>query len=219
MSQTFDLIVFDWDGTLMDSTAHIARAIQEACAELGLTVPDARQARAVIGLSLAEALSAACPDLPSSRYPEMIAAYRKHFFVGDEEIDLFEGVPEALSELSGGRALLAVATGKSRRGLERALAATNLVPVFAATRTQDDCPSKPHPAMLLELMAQLGAEPARTLMIGDTTHDLLMAEAAGTHAAGVLSGAHSRDELASCPNLGLFEDFGALYAWLKTRTA
>ncbi|MBV8049207.1 MAG: HAD-IA family hydrolase [Paludibacterium sp.] len=218
MSQAFDLIVFDWDGTLMDSTAHITRAIQHACADLGLAVPDARQARAVIGLSLAEALATACPDLPPDRYPEMVTAYRNHFFIGDEEVDLFAGVDAALAELSAGSALLAVATGKSRRGLERALTATGLARTFAATRTQDDCPSKPHPAMLLELMDQLGAAPGRTLMVGDTTHDLRMAEAAGTLAAGVLSGAHTREELATCPTLGLFEDFEAFYAWLKTQT-
>jgi phosphoglycolate phosphatase len=219
MSPTFDLIVFDWDGTLMDSTAHIAHAIQRACEELGLTVPDARQASAVIGLSLTEALSQACPDLTPARYPEMIAAYRRHFFNGDQDITLFDGVREALAELAVGDALLAVATGKSRRGLDRALAATGLDRVFAATRTQDECPSKPHPAMLLELIDQLGSTAGRTLMVGDTTHDLLMAEAAGTHAVGVLSGAHSRDELAGCPSLGLFADFAAFYAWLTTRTA
>ncbi|BEV70655.1 HAD family hydrolase [Paludibacterium sp. THUN1379] len=219
MNQPLQLIVFDWDGTLMDSTGHITHAIRQASAELGLRVPALHQARAVIGLSLVEALATACPDLPPSRYPEMVAAYRKHFFTGDEHIELFDGVREALAALSARDVMLAVATGKSRRGLERALQSSGLGDYFAATRTQDDCPSKPHPAMLLELMDQLGADPACTLMVGDTSHDLRMAEAAGTLAAGVLGGAHEREALARCPSLGLFDDFRSLHAWLMTRIA
>jgi phosphoglycolate phosphatase len=219
MTKSFDLIVFDWDGTLMDSTAHIASAIQQASRELGLATPSDRQARQVIGLSLNEALSLACPDLPAERYPEMVEAYRRHFFSGDETIVLFDGVTTALSALAAEGIQLAVATGKSRRGLDRALEVTGLGPLFSATRTQDDCPSKPHPAMLLELMEQLDCAPEHTLMVGDTSHDLLMARQAGTHAAGVCYGAHPREELASCSPLELFDDFPSLHLWLKNRAA
>jgi phosphoglycolate phosphatase len=214
MNTPFDLIVFDWDGTLMDSTAHITHAIMRASHELGLPEPDAALARSVIGLSLAEALRRACPQLPPERYQEMAAAYRKHFFVGDETVELFDGVAAGLAEIAARGVTLAVATGKSRRGLTRALDATGLAGCFAATRTQDDCPSKPHPAMLLELMDELDARPERTLMVGDTTHDLLMAAEAGTHAAGLCCGAHGSDELAACQTLGLFADFTAFHAWL-----
>lgn len=211
---SFDLIVFDWDGTLMDSTAHIAASIRQACAELGLAVPDDQAARQVIGLSLAEALSRVCPDLTPERYPDMVAAYRRHFFVGDETVQLFAGVAETIARLDRDGMLLAVATGKSQRGLARALEVTGLGRHFIATRTQDDCPSKPHPAMLQELMDATGCRPLRTLMVGDTTHDLLMAQAAGTRAAGIYQGAHAREDLEQCEALGLFPDFASFSRWL-----
>lgn len=214
MAKAFDLIVFDWDGTLMDSTAHIVAAIKTASQALGLPVPSDEQARQVIGLSLAEALATACPDLPPERYPEMAAAYRKQFFVGDETVVLFDGVAAALDEIEALGVTLAVATGKSRRGLTRALECTGLTRRFTSTRTQDDCPSKPHPAMLLELMDELGTTPDRTLMVGDTTHDLLMAQQAGTHAAGVCYGAHPRTALAECQPLALFDTFADFHRWL-----
>lgn len=212
---SFDLIVFDWDGTLMDSTAHIAASIRQASAELGLAVPDEQAARQVIGLSLAEALSRVCPDLTPERYPDMVAAYRRHFFVGDETVRLFDGVAGTIAALDRAGVLLAVATGKSRRGLDRALEATGLGRYFVGTRTQDDCPSKPHPAMLQELMAATGVSPQRTLMVGDTTHDLLMAQAAGTRAAGIYQGAHAREDLEQCKPLGLFPDFATFAGWLE----
>ena len=215
MNTPFDLIVFDWDGTLMDSTAHISRAIVLASRDLGLPEPDMALTRSVIGLSLAEALHRACPALPPARYQEMADAYRRHFFVGDETVELFDGVADGLAALAGRGVTMAVATGKSRRGLSRALDATGLGPLFASTRTQDDCPSKPHPAMLLELMDQLGATPDRTLMVGDTTHDLLMAQQAGTRSVGLCCGAHDGEALAACSPLGLFADFTAFHAWLQ----
>jgi phosphoglycolate phosphatase len=214
MAHAFDLIVFDWDGTLMDSTAHIAHAIQRACADMGVTVPSAQAARQVIGLSLNEALTIACPDVPADRYTELVDAYRKHFFLGDQDVTLFDGVTEGLEAIRARGIMTAVATGKSRRGLTRALDTSGLNDCFVATRTQDDCPSKPHPAMLLELMDELCVAPDRTLMVGDTTHDLLMAQQAGTHGAGVCSGAHPRSALEDCNPLGLFEDFMEFRSWL-----
>jgi phosphoglycolate phosphatase len=191
------LVVFDWDGTLMDSTHAITSAIQRAAAELGLPVPSREQASWVIGLGLQDALARAVPELPAGDVPQFVAAYRRHYLLRDPELVLFEGAVELLDELLARGCRLAVATGKSRVGLDRALAQTGLRDRFEMTRCADETHPKPHPAMLLELMNELGAEPGQTWMVGDTTHDLDMAAAAGTNAIGVLWGAHSRDELLS----------------------
>ncbi|BAK77708.1 phosphoglycolate phosphatase [Pseudogulbenkiania sp. NH8B] len=215
MNKTFDLIVFDWDGTLMDSTAHIATSIQKACADLGLPVPDRSAASHVIGLGLGDALRHVCPSLPEERFEDMVDAYRQHYLNGDATIELFEHVQEGLAELQQSGLFLAVATGKSRKGLDRALSETGLGTLFHASRTADECHSKPHPAMLLELTDELGVAPGRTLMVGDTTHDLLMAQNAGTHKVGMSYGAHPVSALRECQPLALFDDFRSLLQWLK----
>ena len=214
MAKTFDLIVFDWDGTLMDSTAHIAVSIQRGCEEVGLPVPSLQAARQVIGLSLAQALATVSPGLTADRQQALAAAYRRHFFLGDQTVTMFDGVHAGLDAIERQGTLLAVATGKSRRGLDRALEASGLCGRFAATRTQDDCPSKPHPAMLLEIMDELGVAPERTLMVGDTTHDLEMARQAGTPRVGLCHGAHTREALEGCEPLALLDDFLSFNAWL-----
>ncbi|HQZ01586.1 MAG TPA: HAD-IA family hydrolase [Thauera sp.] len=190
MAEHFDLIVFDWDGTLLDSTAAIASAIQASCRDLGLSAPTDEQARYVIGLGLVDALRLAVPDLQESDYPRMIERYQHHFLVTDRALRLFEGVPGLIAALSTRGRLLGVATGKSRVGLDRALAHTGLGRHFHATRCADECFSKPHPAMLEQLMDELGADPGRTLMVGDTTHDLQMAKNAGVSGLAVSFGAH-----------------------------
>lgn len=217
MARKFDLIVFDWDGTLMDSTAHIVRSLQGACAELGLPVPPRERASHVIGLGLVDAMRYVCPGLEANRYQDMVEAYRHHYLAGDEVIELFSGVREGLAELKASGVFLAVATGKSRAGLNRALASTGLGEIFDATRTVDECHSKPHPAMLVELTDQLGVENQRTLMVGDTTHDLQMALNASTHSAGVSYGAHPIDQLETCRPLGIFDSFGAFHQWLTSQ--
>jgi phosphoglycolate phosphatase len=217
MAKTFDLIVFDWDGTLMDSTAHIARSVQAACADLGLPIPSRERASHVIGLGLLEAMRYACPGLSDARYQEMIAAFRQHYLAGTQEITLFEGVEQGLAELRASGVFLAVATGMSRAGLDRSLTRTGLGDLFDATRTADECHSKPHPSMLLELTDQLGVFANRTLMIGDTTHDLMMANNAGTHSVGVSYGAHPSEQLQACSPLDIFDNFGALRQWLLTQ--
>ncbi|WP_417068052.1 HAD-IA family hydrolase [Niveibacterium terrae] len=214
MSNRFDLVVFDWDGTLMDSTASIASAIRSACADLGLAVPSVEQARHVIGMGLAEALRYAVPELGEADYPRLAERYRFHYLARDQELVLFDGVEDLLHELRGRGLLLAVATGKSRRGLDRVLAQTGLAPLFDATRCADECFSKPHPAMLLELMDELGVEPERTLMIGDTTHDLLMAANAGTPALGLSCGAHPVDQLEGAEPLAVLDSAEGLRRWL-----
>jgi len=190
VKRNFDLIAFDWDGTLSDSTALIVQCIQAACRDIGAQVPTNKAASYVIGLGLQDALQHAVPGLPEARYPELGLRYRHHYFASQDDLVLFEGTLPMLQALKGRNQLLAVATGKNRRGLDHALAHSQLHGVFDATRTADETASKPHPRMLLELMAELSVAPERTLMIGDTTHDLQLASSAGAASVGVSYGAH-----------------------------
>lgn len=187
---TFDLIAFDWDGTLFDSTQIIVRCIQAAVRDVGGTVPTDEAAGYVIGLGLMQALAHAAPDVPESKYPELGARYRHHYIAHQNDISLFDGVLPLLAALKARGHKLAVATGKSRHGLDEALQAVELKGRFDASRTADETAGKPHPRMLHELMDQFGVTPARTLMIGDTTHDLQMAVNAGCASVGVSYGAH-----------------------------
>jgi phosphoglycolate phosphatase len=186
----FDLIAFDWDGTLFDSTQIIVRSIQLAVADVGGTVPSNEAASYVIGLGLMEALAHAAPDVPQARYPELGQRYRHHYALHQNDINLFEGVLPLLLDLKERGHLLTVATGKSRRGLDEALQAVELKGCFDSSRTADETAGKPHPRMLHELMSEFGVKPERTLMIGDTTHDLQMALNAGCASVGVSYGAH-----------------------------
>ncbi|MFZ6672543.1 HAD-IA family hydrolase [Undibacterium sp. Xuan67W] len=211
----FDFIVFDWDGTLMDSTAAIVQCIQAAAKDLGLPVPDEKAAAYVIGLSLADAMQAALPDIDPKYYPRMVERYRHHYLARDHELPLFPGVREMLAQLSQDGYFLAVATGKSRVGLSRALHTAKLLSVFDATRCSDETFSKPHPAMLQELTRELGQDMERTLMIGDTTHDLLMASNAGAAAIAVEYGAHDAAILQSHNPLYSAKTVAELHAWLS----
>jgi phosphoglycolate phosphatase len=210
----FDLIVFDWDGTLFDSTALIARCIQSACADLGVPVPSDKDASYVIGMGLAEALQHAAPSLPAERYRELAGRYRHHYFARQHEIVLFEGTLAMLQRLRQRNHFLGVATGKSRSGLDEALGHTELRGLFHATRTADETASKPDPRMLRELMAELGVTPARTLMIGDTTHDLLLASNAGTASVGVSYGAHDHASFAEFKPQHVAHSVADLDGWL-----
>ena len=211
----YQLIVFDWDGTIIDSTGTIAECIRQSAAEMGLPVPDEERARHVIGLGLHDSLRRAVPELPAGRYPDFVALYRKHFLAREDTMKLFPGMPELLSDL-GKTHTLAIATGKSRRGLDRALDAGGLRKYFTASRCADETNPKPHPAMLLELMDELNASKERTLMIGDTSHDLEMARAAGVDALAVTYGAHPEAGLRACAPLGCFSSVKELNEWLKT---
>jgi phosphoglycolate phosphatase len=193
--QNFDVIVFDWDGTLMNSTAHITRSLQAACADLDLPIPSDISANYVIGLGLQEALRCAVPTLKPEGYAALAARYRFHYLARAQTIELFAGVRDMLVNLRAQGYVLAIATGKSRVGLNRALEETGLMQMFDATRCADETFSKPHPAMLHELMQELEREAARIVMIGDTTHDLQMAANAGTAALAVAYGAHPREAL------------------------
>jgi phosphoglycolate phosphatase len=211
----FDLIVFDWDGTLMDSTATIAKAIQGAAKDLGLPVPSDQAASHVIGLGLMEAMQAVMPDIEPALYPRMVERYRYHFLAKDHELVLFDGVREMLAELSQQGYFLAVATGKSRVGLNRALNAVGLLSLFDATRCADETFSKPHPAMLQELTRELGQDMRRTVMIGDTTHDLLMANNAGAAGIAVEYGAHPLNQLEACKPVFSAKTVRELHDWLS----
>lgn len=186
----FDLIAFDWDGTLFDSTAIIVRCIQQAVVDVGGARPTDQAAAYVIGMALMPALAHAAPDVPPERYAQLGERYRHHYWKHQDDISLFPGVVSMLEGLKARHHWLAVATGKSRRGLDEALAAARLQQVFDASRTADETAGKPNPRMLMELMAEFGVEAQRTLMIGDTTHDLQMAENAGCESIAVSYGAH-----------------------------
>ena len=210
----FDLIVFDWDGTLFDSTALIVRCIQDACTDLGLPRPSDDDAAWVIGLGLADALRRVAPGLAEDRYPELGLRYRHHYFARQHELSLFPGTVEMLHALKARHHWLGVATGKGRRGLDDALAHAQLKGLFDATRTADETASKPNPLMLLELMRECGVDPARTLMIGDTTHDLLLARNAGTASVGVSFGAHAPEAFGAFGPLHVAHSTRELHDWL-----
>jgi phosphoglycolate phosphatase len=211
----FDLIVFDWDGTLMDSTATIVTCIQAAAKDLGLPVPDDKRAAYVIGLALQDAMQAVLPGLEPKYYPHMVERYRYHYLTKDKGLTLFDGVREMLTDLSQQGYFLAVATGKSRVGLNRALDAADLLSVFDATRCADETFSKPHPAMLQELTRELGQDLQRTVMIGDTTHDLQMAINAGAAGVAVHYGAHPAPELEALAPLFGASSVPELHGWLR----
>lgn len=214
MGRRFELIVFDWDGTLMDSAGMIVACVQAAARDLGLVPPSDERARHIIGLGLHDALHHALPDLPEGRYGELAERYRQHYLSQDDQLRLFDGAAELVQTLSRRGHLLAVATGKSRRGLDRAMAGSGLESYFLATRCADECHSKPHPQMLEELMAELGAAAETTLMIGDTTHDVLMARNAGVPAVAVAYGAHPVPDLAAALPVHLAHTMEDLAAWL-----
>jgi phosphoglycolate phosphatase len=214
----FDLIAFDWDGTLFDSTGIIVRCIQNAVREVGGTVPSREAASYVIGLGLMQALAHAAPDVPKEKYPELGEAYKRHYSALQNEVSLFEGAVPLLQALRARGHRLAVATGKSRRGLDEVLArqvdGMVLSSLFEASRTADQTAGKPDPLMLHELMAELDVAPERTLMIGDTTHDLFMAANADVASVGVSFGAHDHVAFADFKPLHIAHSVVDLQAWL-----
>ena len=213
-TRKFDLIVFDWDGTLYDSTALITKCIQAACADLSVPVPSDAQASYVIGMGLTEALQHAAPDLPRERYKALGERYRHHYFARQHELVFFKGTVEMLQDLRARGHHLAVATGKSRRGLDDALHTSALRGLFDATRTADETASKPNPRMLIELMDHFQTPPERTVMIGDTTHDLQLALNAGTASIGVSYGAHDHESFAGFGARHVAHSVAELHAWL-----
>nr|WP_314898956.1 HAD-IA family hydrolase [uncultured Deefgea sp.] len=211
------LIAFDFDGTLIDSTSAIVQSIQSAAIDIGVPPPSNERASHIIGLGLLDALRHAVPDLPQERYGELSERYRYHYLARDHELRLFAGIEVLLEELAADGYLLAVATGKSRAGLDRALISTGLGTWFQSSRCADECHSKPHPQMLEELMDEFNVLPEATLMIGDTTHDLNMARNAGVQAVAVTYGAHPRDVLEAESPAYCANSVEELRAWLSLR--
>jgi len=211
----FDLIAFDWDGTLFDSTALITRCIQLAVKDVGGTVPNDKDASYVIGMGLMQALAHAAPDVPQDKYPLLGQRYQHHYKVHQDDITLFDGVLEMLERLKQRGHLLTVATGKSRRGLNEALRDVHLQGIFDGSRTADETAGKPHPLMLQELMMEFGVEADRVLMIGDTTHDLQMALNASCASVGVSYGAHEPDSFQALQPLAIAHSVAELDAWLQ----
>jgi len=213
----YSLVVFDWDGTLMDTTGAIVHAIRQSAADLGLPVPSLKRAAHVIGLGMLDALHHAVPELPRERIPEYLERYRVHFFSRDAELVAFEGIVGLLESLARTGTWVAVATGKSRAGLNRALEQTGWSRYFVTTRTADEGAPKPDPWMLEDICEELGVPAGETVMIGDTTHDLSMAAAAGVDGIGVTYGAHPRVDLAQCASIGLVDDVRGLSDLLLPR--
>lgn len=214
-NRQFDLIAFDWDGTLFDSTAIIARSIQAAVCDVGGAEPSLTQASYVIGLGLMQALAHAAPDVPESRYPELSERYRHHYFAAQHDISMFDGVLALLADLKSQGYILAVATGKSRRGLDAALATQTLSGVFDGSRTADETAGKPDPLMLKQLMAEFDVPAERTLMVGDTTHDLLMAQNAGCPSVAVSYGAHEPQAFAKLSPRFVAHNVPQLHMWMR----
>ena len=213
---SYSLLVFDWDGTLMDSTHAISVALQAACQDLDVAIPTINSARHVIGLGWQEAIAYIAPELDLSQHPRFLERYRYHFATAPQKAALFEGVIEMLDALCTTPCFLAIATGKSRAGLDKALNETGIKDCFQATRCADQSFSKPHPAMLQEIMNELGQFPSQTLMIGDTIHDLRMAQNAGTASAAVSYGAHSKEALLDLAPHFCAQNVAELHQWLLT---
>lgn len=211
----FDLIVFDWDGTLVDSTALIARCLQDTARDLSLPIPNDQQARYIIGLGLLDSMKYLFPGLEAERYSEVTARYSYHFLAGHENVQPFNGAADLLATLNDAGYVVGIATGKSRRGLERALDLSGLARFFHITRCADEGFPKPHPDMLHFLMDSVATPVTRTLMIGDTTHDVGMAHNAGARAVAVSYGAHDKADLIQATPLACVDSVAELAAWLR----
>ncbi len=214
----YSAVVFDWDGTVMDSTHAIVAAIQAACADLALPIPDASRASWVIGLSLEAALYHTAPTLDPDRLPLFLDRYRAHFRGLNDAVTLFDGIRGLFDDLARRGVLLAVATGKSRAGLDRVLAASRLEQAFACTRCADEAPGKPDPTMLREILDRLTLAPDQVVMVGDTAHDVEMAAGAGIDSVAVTYGAHDRQTLLRSEPTAMVSSVAELTQWLGERT-
>ena len=212
----YDLIVFDWDGTIMDSTGLIAECIQLAAGDRGLPIPSTESAKSIIGLGIHESTLRLFPELDRAAQLAFALAYRKHFVPRDHEAPVYAGIRELLAGLDSPGRFLAVATGKPRMGLERAFEHTGLKPTFHFSRCADEGFAKPHPDMLLKLMDFTAVPPERTLMIGDTIHDLELASNANVAAVAVTYGAHSAELLATRESVRVVDTVSELARWLNS---
>lgn len=219
MPDKFKLLVFDWDGTVMDSVARIIACLRAAIRDLALEPRSDAALKDIIGLGLREAVDTLYPQQDEAFHRRLIDSYRYYFLSADQTPSvLFPDAAETLRTVHAAGYLMAVATGKGRQGLDHVLEQSGLGPLFHATRCADETQSKPHPHMLLEIMRELGAAPEHTLMIGDTEYDMEMAARAGTAALGVTYGVHARDRLLRHEPVGCIDAIQELPAWLAAST-
>jgi phosphoglycolate phosphatase len=211
----YQLIVFDWDGTLMDSAGKIVRCFESAVGDVGLPSPGAAAIRNIIGLGLSEAVASLLPQCDPEAQSQVVARYREHFLHLDQtEMPLFPGVRDGLASLAQRGYLLAVATGKARRGLSRVLRETGLEHLFVASRCADESFSKPHPQMLLDILEETGVVPAAALMVGDTVYDMQMARNARVDGLAVSYGVHERERLLAHGPVACLNSFPEVHGWL-----
>lgn len=216
MPKPFKLIVFDWDGTLMDSVAKITKCLRAAATDCALVDPGEEAARDIIGLGLREAFVALFPQADIARLEALTARYRQHYLYDDRtEMTLFPGVTAGLEGLLAQGYRLAIATGKARRGLDHVLSLTQTAPFFCATRCADEAHSKPHPQMLHDILKATDIAPADALMVGDTCYDMEMAHNAGVARLGVTYGVHPRTRLLPHAPLACVDRFSELCEWLS----
>ena len=212
----YELIVFDWDGTLMDSEARIVTCMQLAAADTGHDCPADHDVRDIIGLSLEKAVSRLFATVAPDTVETITNAYRRHW-LGDAvpHSPLFPYAQEVVEQLETEGYLLAIATGKSRRGLDKVLQESGLQPRFHASRCADEAFSKPHPQMLEEILVDLNTNPEKALVIGDTEYDMQMASNAKVDALGVIHGVHSEERLLEHGALGVLGGLNELPIWLQ----
>lgn len=210
----YQLIVFDWDGTLMDSTQHIINCMQLAIKQLDLPPLSDKTVSHIIGLGLNEAVFTLYPDLDDATRQSLGQHYQQNWLSSSYEAPLFANASNLIAHLNQQEFFLGVATGKSRNGLNKVLNSTGLGQYFHATRCVDECHSKPHPDMIEQLTDYLGVAPENTLMIGDTSHDLQMAHNAGAHSLGISHGAHDVDSLKACQPQAIVNDLYQVQQWL-----
>ncbi len=214
----YRLLIFDWDGTLADSEHRIIEAVSLALSELDLPQRTPEEIRNVIGLGMQECLELLFPEVEPERHAGFVNTYRKHFTRrNDSAVALFAGAKEVLSALSSSGYTIAVATGKSRRGLDRELKESGLDAVVRASRCADESPSKPHPKMLEDVLEMTFTSPEDALMIGDTTYDMQMARDAGVDRVGVSYGAHDVARLLEFGPLEIVDSLRSLQLWLSSR--
>ncbi|MFC1630523.1 MAG: HAD-IA family hydrolase [Arenicellales bacterium] len=213
-SKNYDLIIFDWDGTLMDSESKIINCFRKAAEDIEIVYPGDESVRNIIGLGLKEALAVLMPDYSNTIQQQVVDRYREHFLhLDDTEMLLFEGVEEGLRQLQSDDYSLAIATGKARIGLDKVLEHTQLSEHFVTSRCADEAKSKPHPRMVLDILTETGVTADRAIVVGDTTYDIEMAHRANTDSLAVCYGVHQREKLIAQQPKDCVENFAAVLQW------
>lgn len=212
----YKLVIFDWDGTLMDSTGRIVSSMLTAAQQAELPVPSAEAVRDIIGLSMEPAFVKLFGMQHADKGPTLLEYYKQAYVHEDDTPSpLYKGAVELLEQIKHSDALSAVATGKARRGLERVWTESKIKPYFSASRCGDEAQSKPDPDMLRQLLQELDVSSQHTLMVGDTSYDMAMAQALDMDRVGLTHGAHNVEKLKHCQPNFIAEDLPALSRWLK----